>query len=381
MKKNLLTSCRSLFIAAALLAGFTACSDDDEPAVLSGISTNANAFDLDREGNAVIEFTVEPADAEVSSVNVALNSGATITPSGLSRASEGVWRATVKVDDVSRFGASQTGTLTALQADGTSAQASFVLADPFCVPEGAFTAHYPFTVNYCDAATHTAMRMPVILSAEGASLNDIAESKLFIENAQPALKGSDFVFGTNGTGEYGIFLKQETVDGIVAENPQQYFTVVARMEFTMNTGRIASVPLHFMFAAPQCTYRNSEKLTFNTADIKNPDYQSKFELNDVIQNWRRIGFYDGEHKDFAGASDFSEYGFYRTDGTRVDDGDFFFSMPDLKESDYISIEGNASYIYEPGTYYYVYHVKADWEYNGKKYERIRADFRYEVTLK
>lgn len=380
MKKNLLTSCRCLFIAAALLTGFTACSDD-EPAVLSGISTNANAFNLDREGNAVIEFTVEPADAEVNSVNVALNSGETLTASGLSRKSEGVWHANVKVNDVSRFGASQSGTLTALQADGTSAQASFVLADPFCVPEGAFTAHYPFTVNYCDAATHTAMRMPVIFTAEGASLNDITESKLFIENTQPTLSGSDFAFGTNGAGEYGIFLKQETVDGIVAENPQQYFTVIARMEFTMNTGRIASVPLHFMFAAPQCTYRNSEKLTFNTADLKNPDYQSMFELNDVIQNWRRIGFFEGAQKDYTGTIDLTEYGLYRADGTRVDDGDFFTAIPMQGEKDFLTIEGDASYSYEPGTYHFVYHTKADWEYNGKKYERIRADFRYEVTLK
>lgn len=381
MKKNLLTSCRSLFIAAALLAGFAACSDDDEPAVLSGISTNANAFDLDREGNAVIEFTVEPADAEVSSVNVALNSGTTITPNGLSRASEGVWRANVKVDDVSRFGASQTGTLTALQTDGTSAQTSFVLADPFCVPEGAITAHYPFTVTYCDAATYTAMRMPIVLSAEGVSLNDIAGVKYSLESSMVDLKNSDFVYGKESASEYGIFISQEKVNAIVAKNPQQYFTVTGKMELAMNTGRIASVPLHFLFCAPQCTYSNSEMLTFNTADIKNPDYKSTFELNDVIGHWRRIGFIDGPNEAFKGTTDLSDSGLYRTDGTRVDDGDFFFAMPMQGEKDWITVQGDASYSYEPGTYHFVYHTKADWEYNGKKYERIRADFRYEVTLK
>ncbi len=382
MNKNVSTLCRSLFIAAAMLAGFTACSDDDEPAILADISMNATAFDLDQAGNATIEFTVEPADAEVAGVDVQLNNGQSLTASGLTAVGAGVWRIGVQVADVKSFGASQYGTLTARQTDGTSVQTSFVLADPFAVPEDAFHAHYPYTVSWCDAATQTAMRLPIILSGEGANVGDIADAQLLLDSSSPRLNSSDLVFGKSATGEYGLFLDQKKVDSQWAEHPEQYFSVNAHIELTMKSGRVAHVPLNFMFSAPQATYKN-EALSFNASDIGTTGYETELTLTEAVQTWRRIGFYDGPGEDYSGTMDFTDYGFFAgDDGMRVDDGDFFFAMPDLQnEADEIMVSGDITYVYIPGVYHYVYHMKADWEYGGKTYERIRADFRYEVTLK
>lgn len=384
MKKNLSFLCSSLFMAVIALAGFTSCNDD-EPVVLSGISINAATFELDLDGNATIEFTVEPADAEVEDVDITLDNLQAITVSGLTRVAKGAWKTNVKIDDIRSFGESRNGTLTVNQTNGGFAQTSFTLVDPFSVPKGTFTAHHPYTVNYCDAASHTPMRLPVILNSESYKEEDIADVRLLVSSTNPKLDGggNNFVFGRdkNAIDEYGIFMSEETVKKIVSVNPEQYYTVNADIELTMNNGRMTTVPLHFVFCAPQVTLK-SDKLVFNIADISTDGYTAEFELDDTAKYWRRIGFYDGSNTTFTGNMDFSEYGFYRADGTRVDDGDFFFAMPDLNsKKDAIQVEGNASYTYEPGTYYYVYHMKTDWEYNGKTYGRVRADFRYEITLK
>lgn len=381
LKQNLFVAARSLFAAASIIATLTACSDDEPTPALAGVTSNAATVSLDREGNATLEFTVNPADAQVSGVEVTLDGDQAATASGLTHVNGGVWSVKLSVADVKQFGASRNGTLTARQADGTSATTTFVLADPFSVPEGAFTVHNPYTATFCDPTDHTSRRMPLIVTANGVDIDDVTDVKLRITDVQPnELKGADFVFGREETGEYGIFIKQDVVDAVVAKNPQQYFIVGGSLELTMNTGRVGTAPIHFMFTAPQYTY-TSDKLSFNAADLLNPDYELTLTLDDTQSGWRRIGFYEGPGNTYTAPMDLSESGLYTTDGELVDDGDFFFAMPSLNDATIVTVEGDPAYRYEPGTYFFIYHVKSDWEYGGKKYPRIRADFRYQLELK
>lgn len=368
-----------LLLAACAFA-FAACSDDD-PVVLTDIRSNAASFELNEEGTATLEFSVTPAEAQVNGVDVRLDIGHSLTYSAPVAAGDGTWRVQVKVDDLRSFGTSQRGTLTANQEDGTTAETSFTLTDPFAVADNAFTAHYPYTVSLCDAATHTAMRLPIIL--EGERVAEIDNVTLLLNSSSSKLNASDFVLGRDkdASNEYGIFVKQERVDAIVKENPRLYHKVDAVLELNLRNGRVGCAQLIFMFAAPETTLK-SETLTFRSVDLATPDFTTDFALNQIAQHWHRIGYMEAGDKEYEGEMDLSNAALYRIDGTRVDDGDFFTAVPDIKaDRTDVFIQGDAACNYVPSTYHFVYHTQADWTYKGKKYERIRADYKYEIIIK
>lgn len=90
-----------MLVAAVALS---ACSSDDEPAVLEGVAADGSSFPLNEAGEVSLQFTVTPADALISNATLVAGTEA-FEVGNLTSAGNGKWAVSLKAKDFAQIGA------------------------------------------------------------------------------------------------------------------------------------------------------------------------------------------------------------------------------------------------------------------------------------
>lgn len=380
IKKNLWAMLSLVIMGCAL----SACSDDDEPSVLETVTPDAASYQLNKAGEATLQFTVSPADASVD--NVTLAAGADVFEiTGKNSVGNGKWAVSLKAIDLAKVGETNAVSLQVAQTGGAWKEISFSIDDPYSI-EGKFALDHPRAFNYYGIEEgHTYdTGLPVVITAEkGGDLTTISNIKII--NGETSQKAGMEYFATvklaDGLTGVEIKVNPEKLEDLKNLVPT-YTTFNFIAVLTSNSGRVAKLPLNGMTCAPEGTPVVDNQLTVTEAEIINPDFSKAVTL-DVTSKLRHIGVMGMQPGD--GNVVIDNIGLFNEAGEKVQQESFLVLVGPDATGNMISdftIMGDNDYRLKPGTYTYVQRFHVDFIYdNGVKYQTVCADLKYQIEIK
>ncbi len=380
--------CMAMGVVA--LTAMTSCgSDDDEPAVLRGVTVEKTT-PLTQDGLMTATIKTEPEGARLTLASV--NSSAFLAQR-LESMGSGVWEVDIKVTDFMNCRNGEKVQLTLSQSDGTYATAEITVDDPYSI-EGKYSMVSPLTYSLTDVESGKAIGLPMIITAQDKSeLTDISKfvfTDKIIDGSTISVNGwKNTWFELNPIdGECGAYLmaKQEAIDKMATQKiPQNLGTFC--LSLVGRYGRVQHISLDNIYACPAEATLTDDGLQATVAELKDPSFQRSGVL-DATKAANRIGLHymGSAPEDISGSSLMTtELGIFTADGRLVENDDFFIAgttfdfLKDYK-LDY-QFYGNADVTVTPGSYTYRMLYRMDWTHAGVTYPRINARLSYDLMIK
>ena len=381
-KKILLKNAWAMALFMVMGIAVSACSNDDEPAVLEGVKADASSFQLNEDGEVTVEFTVSPANASVDNVTLLGNDAFQLV--GKTSAGNGKWIVSMKATDFAKVGASNDVTLQVAQPGGIQKEVSFKVEDPYSII-GKFGLDHPRGFNYYGIEQgHTYdPGLPVVVSAEKSSdLSMISDIKIINGVTSQKVGVEYFVAVKIENRQKGVVLKvnPEKLAELKKLVPT-YTTLDFVVVLTSDNGRVANLPLSAMTCAPETSPVVDDQLTVTAAQIMNPDFDKTVRI-DLTTKLRHIGVMGMNPGD--GNVRIEGVGLFNEAGEKVEQQSLIALIaPDSQGNmtcDFTFI-GDDEYILKPGNYTYVQGFHVDYIYGGVKYETVCAELKYQFVIK
>ncbi len=361
----------------------SACSDDDEPAVLEGVKADASSYQLNEAGETTVEFTVSPANASID--NVALIGTDAFELIGKASVGNGKWTISLKANDFAKVTASNTVSLLVAQTSGAQKEITVNLEDPYSI-DGKFALNHPRAFNFYGIEEgHTyETGLPVIVMAEnGGNLATIKDLKI-VNGVTTQKVGVDYFVAVkleNGLTGVELKVNPEKLNELKALVPT-ITTLQLYAVLTSNNGRIARLLLSAMTCAPEGTPVVDDQLTATAAEITDPDFLKTVSI-DVTSKLKRIGVMGMGPGN--GDIQIEDIGLFNEAGEKVTQESCMVLVGPDTEGKMIcnfNLMGDNQYKLQPGTYTYVqrYHVTYGYG-NGVKFQTVCADLKYQVIIK
>lgn len=378
--KDFLKSGACLLLASALVCNFVGCSDDEGPALLEGITVTNAGFDLDESGNATLEFTVTPENAQVDEVELTPANVFEVT--GLTSVGGGVWQVAIRATNLSLVAATQSVMLSASQNGVPLATADVTINDPYTL-DGLYEVAYPATYSYAIAGRGSANRLPVVVTSDDASaMSQFLGINWDLDESQSDFNDDDFVTETSSGGTSTSFLLTPDVL-IQLEGNQQALSLEGDFLLEGMQGRRARVPFS-LHACPPEVLSSREGFSVSAADLGNPDFSRAEVVDDIAGALNRVGLYNGSGVAYDYETvEVSNLGLFDEEGNEVSGADFFSAelIWDYNGAPAMmaSFRGTSATV-PTGVYYYVIHIVDNWNYNNQTYPRINANLRIPVNV-
>ena len=371
--KDFLKSGACLLLASALVCNFVGCSDDEGPALLEGITVTSAGFNLDESGNATLEFTVTPENAQVDEVE--LTPADVFEVTGLTSVGGGVWQVAIRATNLSLVAATQSVMLSASQNGVPLATADVAINDPYAL-DGVYEIAYPATYSYVLADNGNVNSLPIVITSDDTYAMELLSDVRIEVGGNSNLGDSDFEF--DGT---SIVLTSDALSQL--EGNQQARSLRGDFLLEGMLGRVARVPFS-LHACPPEVLSSKEGLSVSAADLGNPDFSRAEVVDDIASALNRVGLYNGSGVAYDYETvEVSNLGLFDEEGNEVSGADFFSAelIWDYNGAPAMmaSFRGTSATV-PTGVYYYVIHIVDNWNYNNQTYPRINANLRIPVNV-
>lgn len=361
----------------------SACSSDDEPAVLEGVTADGSSFMLNETGEVSLQFTVTPADAFISYVTLAGGTEA-FEIGKLTSAGNGKWAVSLKAKDFAQIGAGNVVSLQVAQTDGIQKEVAFNVEDPYSI-EDKFELNSPRAFDYYGIEPdHTyETGLPIqILAKEVGDLSLISDDGIKITNSTLSQAVSaDYFVALPLTGDaVGKVLKvnpeklDELKNIIHTYSPLSFWVVL-----TSKYGRITHLPLSFAACNPNGAPVEDAQLTVTLAELSNPDFKKTVNL-DVTSKLRHLGLTSVSS---PGAM-IEEIGLFNDKGELMDESSIVPMYQESADGKMIcdfSFFGDSETHLVPGAYTWVQRFHDSVTVGGVKYTTVCADLKFKVEIK
>lgn len=369
-----------MLVAAVALS---ACSSDDEPAVLEGVAADGSSFPLNEAGEVSLQFTVTPADALISNATLVAGTEA-FEVGNLTSAGNGKWAVSLKAKDFAQIGADNAVSLQVAQTDGIQKEVVFNVEDPFSI-EDKFELNAPRAFDYYGIEPdHTyETGLPIqILAKEAGDLALISNDVIKVTNSSLSQDVSADYFVT-------LPLTGDAVGKVLKVNPEKldalkdiihtYSPLSFWVVLTSNHGRITHLPLSVAARNPDGAPVEDAQLSVTLAELSNPDFKKTVNL-DITSKLRHLGVTSIS----SPGSMIEEIGLFNDKGALMDESSMVPMYQEVADGKMIcefSIFGDSETHLEPGTYTWVQRFHDSVTVGGVKYTTVCADLKFKVEIK
>lgn len=383
-KKILLKNAWAMVLLMIMGVAVSACSGDDEPAVLEGVKADGSSFQLNEAGEATVEFTVSPANASVD--NVALVNGTeTFEAVKTTSTGNGKWEVNLKAKDLANVQANNNVTIQVAQNGGFSKEISINIADPFSIA-GKFEVKNPREFNYygVDPDHKFETCLPFVVTAkDGADLSmlDPNGTKVVDGSITSVVSADNFVVTPMKGVEFGYALRvnPEKLAAVQAAIPR-FNTIAYNILLTSKNGRRDVLVLAAAACAPQGQPVENEQLTATSAELATSGFEKTVTI-DVTTDLRHIGVcsLNGEYDVTV-----EEIGLKNDKGELVEEASFTPVYKTDEKGEMICdfvISGSDQYQIAPGNYTWVQRFHVSTTLGGVTYQITCADLPFKFTVK